>query len=202
MRRVASALAALVLLAGCSGGDDGNAPGESDIDVSTPQLQQQKAALGIDDCVPGDGSSELPGVTLPCLGGGPDVDLSTLTGPLLVNIWASNCGPCREEMPALQAFYEAHGDQVAVLGIDAVDTQPEAALGLAELTGATYPQLADPGGEIYDQDDLPIRPGLPQFILVDADGTVVTQLAGGVESIGEVEKMVEDNLGITLASGS
>jgi thiol-disulfide isomerase/thioredoxin len=186
----------LLVLTGC----DGSAPGprESDIDVNTPKLQEQKAAVGIDDCVPGDGSSELPDLTLPCLGGGPDVDLSSLTGPLVINLWASNCGPCRQEMPALQEFYDTYGDQVGVLGIDSVDTQPEAALRLAETTGATYPQLADPGGDLYDQDDLRVAPGLPQFIVVDADGAVVKQAAGRLTSVAEVVDLVETALGITL----
>lgn len=199
MRRLLAVVAAVVLglalLTGCDGDAAGTPP--SNIDVNTPKLREQKAELGIEPCVPGDGSSDLPSLTLACLGGGPSVDLSTLSGPLVINLWASNCNPCRDEMPALQAFHERYGDRVPILGIDITDTQPEAALGLAEITGATYPQLADPGGELYSQPDLPIRPALPTFLFVRDDGTVTRQ-AGGVDSVAEVEAMVEEQLGITL----
>ena len=54
---------------------------------------------------------------------------------MVINLWQSFCGPCRNEMPALQEFHEKYGDQVPVLGIDSQDLQPEAALELAEKTG-------------------------------------------------------------------
>ena len=65
-------------------------------------------------------------MTLPCLGGGPDVELSSLRGPMVINLWQARCGPCRKEMPALEEFHQQYGDQVAVLGIDFNDVQPGA----------------------------------------------------------------------------
>ena len=65
----------------------------------------------------GDG---LPELALPCLGAGDPVQLAGLTGrPRLVNIWASWCGPCREEMPWLQQAHDT--GEVDVLGVDAED---------------------------------------------------------------------------------
>ncbi len=194
-RLAAASAAVLILLTGCGSGS--TAPGESRIDVDTPKLQQLKADAGIEPCVPGRGSSDLPDLTLPCLGGGSDVDLSSLSGPLLVNVWNSACGPCRKEMPALQEFYEKHGDQVGVVGLDMEDTYPEAALSLAEMTGATYPQLADPGGDLYDQRGLKLAQGFPQFLLVDADGSI-SYAIGGLDSVGDVEDLVREKLGVTL----
>lgn len=194
MRRLAAvtaALAGVLSLAACTG-EDGGLPGvgPSRIEVDTPALRADKAAAGIEDCEPGSGASDLPVLTLPCLGGGPDVDLSTLQGPLLVNLWNSPCGPCQEEMPVLQEFHERYGDRVPVLGIDVVDTQPEAAISLAELTGATYPQLADPGGELFEQ-ELRIAPAFPQFVVVRADGTAQVASPGGLTSLQEVVDLVE-----------
>ncbi len=117
---------------------------------------------------------------------------------MVINTWASNCGPCIKEMPALQQFHEKYGAQVAVLGIDFIDTQPGAALALAEEVGATYPSLADPDGLLLEQKELRLAPGNPQFLLIDADGAVAHQQAGGLESVDEVVAMVNEHLGTTL----
>jgi len=194
-RALAAAVAAALLLVGC---DDAAPSTSSDVDVDTPALREMKADAAVEPCKAGPGDGGLPAVTLPCLGGGDDVDLSTLRGPLVINLWASNCGPCVKEMPALQQFHERYGDRVGVLGIDFVDTQPEAALALMARTGATYPSLADPGGTLYDERDLELGQGLPQFLLLDADGEVAGRAAGGLESVAEVVALVEDQLGVVL----
>lgn len=173
-----------------------------DVKVDTPALREVKARIGMDDCEPGSGTpvaDGLPELTLPCLGGGPDVDLSSLRGPMIINLWQANCTPCRLEMPALESFHQQYADRVAVLGIDFNDVQPAAALKLAEDTSATYPSLADPGGELMAEDAFAIaRRGLPAFVFVDADGAVVAELSGGVESAAEVKDLVEEHFGITL----
>ena len=100
-------------------------PKREEIDVNTPKLVQAKEDAGIEDCVPGTGNhvdGGLPDVTLPCLGGGPDVDLSTLRGPMLVSLWAllvraRAATRCRSSA----AFHETHGDRVPVLGVDYLD---------------------------------------------------------------------------------
>ncbi|HET9423399.1 MAG TPA: TlpA disulfide reductase family protein [Nocardioides sp.] len=195
MRVLAALVAVLALLVGC---DEVPPPGKTDVDVDTEELRHVKDRAGIEDCQEGPGGGELPELTLPCLGGGTDVDLSTLRGPMVINTWASNCGPCIKEMPALQQFHQMYGDQVAVLGIDFLDTQPGAALALAEETGATYPSLADPDGQLLEQDGLRLAGGNPQFLLLDADGAVAHQQAGGLESVDEVIAMVNEHLGTRL----
>lgn len=192
---VAGAMTSALLLAGCA--QDVALPGATAIEVDTPRQQALKVEAGIEDCEPGPGGGSLPDLTLPCLGGGPDVSLASLRGPLIINLWFSGCAPCREEMPALQAFYAQHGDEVGVLGID-VENYPEAAITFAGMVGATYPQLADPGGEIFDQPELRVGLGFPQFILIDADGEVVHQDAGGVESKAAVVALAEEQFGIDL----
>jgi thiol-disulfide isomerase/thioredoxin len=102
-------------------------------------------------------------------------------------------------MPALEEFHQRHGDRVAVLGIDFNDVHPGGALALAEETGATYPSVADPGGDLMVEEAFAVaRRGMPAFVFVDADGQVVGQVSGGVESVAEVEDLVADQLGIEL----
>jgi thiol-disulfide isomerase/thioredoxin len=169
------ALAALALVTGCTAGDPG-APGIAKIDVDTRSLRQMKQEAGVDPCVPGDADpveGGLPDITLPCLGGGRAVNLSTLKGPLIINFWQSTCGPCRTEMPLVQDFYEHHGDEVAVMGIDWQDVQAEAALQLVQQTGVTYPLLADPQSDTDGAAPFPRLAGMPYWAFVDADGRVV-----------------------------
>jgi thiol-disulfide isomerase/thioredoxin len=201
--RALLALALAASLAACSpdGGTriDVRPP---DVDVDTPALRRVKARIGMEDCEPGTGDpveGGLPELTLPCLGGGPDVELSALRGPMVINLWQANCVPCREEMPALEEFHRRHGDRVAMLGVDFNDVHPDGALALAEETGATYPSVADPGGELMAEDAFAVaRRGLPAFVFVDAGGTVVAQDSGGVDSVAEIEAMVAEHLGIEL----
>jgi thiol-disulfide isomerase/thioredoxin len=200
MRRlVAIALVAVaLLLSGCDADDIPSPPGEAKVDVDTPSLRNLKTDAGIADCTPGTATDGgLPSLTLPCLGGGSDVDLASLQGPVIVNLWASNCGPCRKELPALQEFSEKYGDQVPVIGVDYQDRQPKAALQLARKSGVTYPLLADPGGDLNANDPIPVIRGIPVFLFVDADGEVAF-VPGGIDSVDELVGLVDEHLGIDL----
>jgi thiol-disulfide isomerase/thioredoxin len=203
MRKALLALVLAASLTACT--SDGGARIDvrpPDIDVDTPALREVKARIGMEDCEPGTGEAVeggLPELTLPCLGGGPDVELSSLRGPVVINLWQAFCEPCREEMPALEEFHQQYGDRVPVLGIDFNDVHPDGALALAEETGATYPSVADPGGELMAEDTFAVaRRGLPAFVFVDADGKVVAQDSGGVDSVAEIKAKVAEHLGITL----
>jgi thiol-disulfide isomerase/thioredoxin len=199
-RLLPAALAAVVLLGGLLSGctSDPAPPGEAKVDVDTRALRQVKQAAGIEDCEPGTADGGLPDVTLPCLGGGPDVDLSTLQGPMIVNLWQSFCAPCLKEMPALQEFHEKYGDQVPVLGIDSTDVQPQAALEFAKKVGVTYPLLADPGGDLSGQKPFPRITGYPYIAIIDADGDIAYQQFGGVDSYDDLVDLVDEHLGTDL----
>lgn len=198
--RALTAAVALLALVSCSSDDDpGLLPGGSGVDVDTPALRALKAEAGIDDCAAGPGAGPveggLPEVTLPCLGGGPEVALGTVRGPTVLNLWASWCGPCRDELPFYQRFHEKYAGQVDVLGIDFNDTQPGAALELARDTGVTYPLLADPASELAGPPPGLVPRGLPMLALVDADGRVVHLEAREIRSLAELEELVATHLG-------
>jgi cytochrome c biogenesis protein CcmG/thiol:disulfide interchange protein DsbE len=65
--------------------------------------------------------------------------------PLVLNVWASWCVPCRKEMPAFQSVYLRARGTVGFLGVDYLD-EADAARRLAADTGVTYPLAADPKG--------------------------------------------------------
>ena len=194
LQRAALAVAAALVLTGCgvappsrSGTDTG-----SGVSVASPQLRALKQRAGIADCRPGRGREVpggLPAVMLPCLGGGPDVDLARLRGPLVVNLWAQWCGPCRAELPRYEAFARKYAGKVRVLGIDYQDTQPRWALELAQRSGVTYPLLADPDGRLQAR-------GLPKILMVDAHGKVVYDEYGEITSVGQLEHLVARHLGV------
>lgn len=200
MRRAACAAFALlgvVVLAGCTDTPDLKFPNKAKIDVDTPQLRQEKQAAGVEPCRPGTGANELPAITLPCFGGGPDVDLSTLEGPLVINVWAGWCGPCRKEMPVLEKFHQQYGDRVPIIGVDYSDPQVGSAMDLVLETGVTYPLLADPQENLLGVEPFPTMFALPMMVFVGADGSVEV-IAGQVESVDELVDLVDTNLGIQL----
>ncbi len=188
-------LAAAVLLAGCDQADPAAA---CDVEVATPELQHQRTDAGIADCPTGAGNADLPDLELACLGSDTTGSLASVEGPAVVNIWASWCGPCRKEMPALEEFHQQYGDQVDVVGVMWQDSYPEAALELAAASDVTYPSYADPCGDL-GKTDLAIT-GAPVFFFVAADGSV-TQQTGGVESVEEIATMTEEQLGVELRRG-
>lgn len=206
MRRLRGPLAAMcvlvVLLTGCGTASVGpSAPGAARVEVDTPALRAAKADAGVEPCRPGSGAAVdggLPLVTLACFGGGPDVDLSTLRGPMVVSLWASWCGPCRKEMPVLQSFFADHGDTVGLLGVDYQDVQTEAAMELVTESGVTYPLLADPNGDLDRAAPFPSLRGLPFLALVDADGKVVHQEFTIITSEQQLVDLVEQHLGVSL----
>jgi cytochrome c biogenesis protein CcmG/thiol:disulfide interchange protein DsbE len=120
------------------------------------------------------GGSPLLGKPLPELEledlDGRTVRTADLRGqPLIVNIWASWCVPCREEFPLLVGANGEYRDEgLAVLGIVHRDSA-EAARGFAEAQGATWPMLLDPDESAYRA---LIGLGVPQTYFVDAEGIV------------------------------
>ncbi|MCH1866941.1 TlpA family protein disulfide reductase [Nocardioides sp. CFH 31398] len=191
------------LLTACSGEDGGGGwslpvLGPPDVDVDTPGLRAAKRSAGIDDCPATDdppGESDLPALTLECFGGGPSVDLSRLRGPLVVSVWGAWCPPCREEMPHLAAFHDRFGEEVPILGIDVQDVQPDLVMSELEDSGATYPQLADPGGSIRGVGPFSGRLDVPFLVLLDDDGRVAHRQAVEIDSPDELRDLVEEHLG-------
>ncbi|HAP78409.1 MAG TPA: alkyl hydroperoxide reductase [Acidimicrobiaceae bacterium] len=91
-----------------------------------------------------------------------------LDQPLVVNLWATWCGPCVREMPA---FDEVAGelDTVDIIGVNVGDDAADAAAFAADL-GVSYPQYTDPDGALTLEFE---AANLPATAFIAADGTVL-----------------------------
>ena len=90
--------------------------------------------------------------------------------PIVVNAWASWCGPCRFEFPFLQKLSARYGKEVAFLGVNSEDSEDAAATFLRE-EPVPYPSYSDPDKEIYDS--LGAGRGFPVTAFYDESGELV-----------------------------
>ena len=132
------------------------------------------------------GASSIPAAdrqTMPPISGptltGEALDLTSLRGKVVVlNSWASWCGPCADEAPQIAKFRaSADPATVAVVGLDVSDKSGDAKDFVAKY-GITYPSIVDPEGAL-----LATVPGvppaaLPSTVIIDADGRIAGRVIG------------------------
>ena len=113
---------------------------------------------------------------------GEELTLSSLQGrPVVLNFWASTCGPCRQEMPEFQSAYEEYGDQIAFVMVNVPDYNGETrdrALSLIEESGYTFPVYFPVG------DEASIAYGItsiPRTYFIAADGIMVAYASGSID---------------------
>jgi cytochrome c biogenesis protein CcmG/thiol:disulfide interchange protein DsbE len=123
------------------------------------------------------------------LSGGPSafhVRLDGLRGyPVVVNKWASWCGPCQTEFPAFQRASVKYGRQVAFIGIDGKDSDPSARAFLRRFP-VTYPSYVDPQESIARTIQAAIY--YPQTVYFDRQGKMVFDHAGPYETAAALEQ--------------
>jgi thiol-disulfide isomerase/thioredoxin len=104
--------------------------------------------------------------------------LAELEGtPVLVNVWASWCGPCRDEAPHLAAAHAEYGDRIQFVGLDILDER-EAARRFMRDNGWTYPSVFDLPGTV--RDSLGVL-GQPVTLFYDASGELVSSWTGAID---------------------
>jgi len=161
------------------GGDDGSA----NTTPTIPDLGSFSAATG----------DVAPDFSLDLLDGTPfrlSDHLENDGRPVLLNLWASWCAPCREEMPALDAAAAEHPD-VFFLGV-AVEDDPTAAAAFAEEVGVSYALAIDEServGRRYPS------PGLPATFLISSQGEIVRTVFGALDE-ADVAELISDAFGL------
>jgi len=113
-----------------------------------------------------------------------DSELSKLRGrPVVVNVWASWCEPCREEFPLFQQAVAGLGTRVAFLGVNSQDGTDAARTFLGEYP-IPYPSFEDPGGDLTTK--LGVTRGLPGTAFYDSRGNLVYTKQGQYTSESEL----------------
>ena len=120
---------------------------------------------------------DAPELTLPLEAGKPAVALSSLKGKVVIlDFWATWCGPCRESIPDVEHLYEKyHGQGLEVVGISMDDTMEPVPQTVKQL-GMTYPVVL--GRDIPDlRSKFEVR-GIPQMYVVDKQGQIAAAFEG------------------------
>jgi len=131
-----------------------------------------------------------PDFTLTLMDGG-QISLKDLRGQVVVlNFWASWCGPCRLEVPVLEQVWKDYGDEVAFVGI-AHNDLPEQVRAFVERYGMTFPNGVDINGGIARAYGLT---SVPQTFVIDEEGFVQAHQMGAIVQAEPLVSMIEGAL--------
>ncbi|HMG02341.1 MAG TPA: TlpA disulfide reductase family protein [Edaphobacter sp.] len=164
--------------------------------VLIPEKQAKPGAEGEDEMAPKMRGKKAPAFVLTNLDG-KKVSLADYKGrPVLVNFWATWCGPCKVEMPWFEEFRKQYASQgFEILGLtDDADAGKDVIAKVAQKSGVTYPILLTDGKVQDAYGGLEV---LPMSFYVDRNGVIVEQTAG----LGPKEQ-IEANIKKTIASGA
>lgn len=128
---------------------------------------------------------EAPAFELADVRSGATTRLDSLRGrPVILAFWATHCGPCREELPALERVHREAAGRYAVIGVSS--ERASTVRGFLAEEGLSFATLSDPRGEVFDA--YRVR-SIPMTVIIDADGAVVDDFTGPANAATLAEHM-------------
>ena len=134
------------------------------------------------------------GIDLDCLDGSEGAQLGALRGPIVVNVWGSWCGPCKEEIPVFREFHEKAKDKVQLIGVDVEEANLNDGRTFVERNGITWPNLFDSDGRSRQYFGM----GVPVTWFIAADGSVAYKHIGIIKDLHQILALTEKHLGVSL----
>jgi len=139
-------------------------------------------------------TSFVGGIEMDCLDRTTGASLGALRGPMVVNVWGSWCGPCREEIPFLRSCYEKAQGKVALVGRDVEEATFDDGRRFVERNGIVWPNLYDPDGRSREYFGL----GVPVTWFIAADGSVAGKKIGAFRDLTELITLTNKYLGVKV----
>ena len=173
----------MLLLAGCSGSGGTGDKGYIDGDGTITEVKAADRGEPID----------LDGTTLD----GTSLSLSDLRGkPVVVNVWWSQCPPCRVEQPDLNEAAAELGDQASFVGLNIRDSSPDAARSYVRGFDVPYPSIYSADGSALLPFAGTLTPrSIPSTVVLDADGRIAASVQGRVPTTQTLVSLVQKVLG-------
>jgi len=161
--------------------------------------QLPTAALGvIPSCDEIDTSKKTSEVLkMSCLDGTSEINYHSIKGPIVINVWASWCTGCKEEMPYFIDLYENpifNSGEIKLLGIDVDEKNADSGPNFIRSYGMSWPHLEDTDG----RSKLVFGPGVPVTYFLDKSGEVIHKHIGAYRSKSQLYEAVEKYFEVKL----
>jgi cytochrome c biogenesis protein CcmG/thiol:disulfide interchange protein DsbE len=199
MRRGVVALLTLVALTACGDHTSSQAPGRpheagAGARAAAPGTCVAPPVRPVTPSSPGrPAGAALGDLALPCFPDGGDVRLAALGRPAVINLWASWCAPCRDELPQVEGYYRKAGGSVLVIGV-IIDTARPAARDIVSDLGLTFPMVYDREKRLLPAVGVTT---LPATVFLDAGGRVAYVQKKPVDA-ASIRQLSERYLGVAV----
>ena len=182
MKKFSVLLITALLLSSCSTGEQlltaapGVIPSCDQIDISKETSEELK---------------------LSCIDGSSEINYHSIKGPIIINVWASWCTGCKEEMPYFVDLYANpifKSGQIKLLGIDVDEKNADSGPNFIKSHGMSWPHLEDTDS----RSKLVFGPGVPVTYFLDKSGEVIHKHIGAYRSKSQLYEAVEKYFEVKL----